>query len=70
MIKYTVAMSIRLICIALCLVAPGWWLLLPAAGAVLLPYFAVVIANNVQHGARGQVRRPGTLVRHRPEDER
>ena len=70
MIKYTVAMSIRVVCIALCLVAPGWWLLLPAAGAVLLPYFAVVIANNVQHGTRGQVRRPGALVRRRPEDER
>jgi hypothetical protein len=70
MIKYTVAMSIRVVCIALCLVVPGWWLLLPAAGAVFLPYFAVVIANNVQHGDRGRVRRPGALERRRPEDDR
>lgn len=70
MIKYTVAMSIRVVCIALCLVAPGWWLLIPAAGAVFLPYFAVVIANNVQHGDRGRVRRPGSIERRRPEGDR
>ena len=68
MIKYTIAMSIRVICIALCLVAPGWWLLLPAAGAVFLPYFAVVIANNVHNDTRGRVRRPGALARRVPED--
>jgi hypothetical protein len=68
MLKYTIAMTIRVVCIALCLVAPGWWLLLPAAGAVFLPYFAVVIANNVGIGARGRVRRPGALVRRDPED--
>ncbi len=70
MIKYTVAMSIRVICIGLCLVAPGWWLLLPAAGAVFLPYIAVVIANNVHTGGSGRVRRPGALVRSNPEEHR
>jgi len=70
MIKYTVAMSIRVVCIALCLVVPGWWLLLPAAGAVFLPYIAVVIANNVHTGAVGRVRRPGALVKSPPEDRR
>jgi len=70
MIKYTIAMSIRVVCIALCLVVPGWWLLLPAAGAVFLPYFAVVIANNVHTGGSGRVRRPGTIERVRPEDRR
>jgi len=68
MLKYTIAMTIRVVCIALCLVAPGWWLLLPAAGAVFLPYVAVVIANNVGIGSRGRVRRPGALVRRDPED--
>ncbi|TPW96281.1 DUF3099 domain-containing protein [Schumannella luteola] len=68
MLKYTIAMSIRVVCIALCLVAPGWWLLLPAAGAILLPYFAVIIANNVGGGSTGRVRRPGALVRRDPED--
>jgi hypothetical protein len=70
MIKYTIAMSIRVVCIGLCLVAPGWWLVLPAAGAVFLPYFAVVIANNVHHETRGTVRRPGALARRSPEDHR
>ncbi len=47
MIRYAIAMSIRVVCIALCLVTPGWWLLIPAAGAIFLPYVAVVVANNV-----------------------
>ncbi|MBN9142083.1 MAG: DUF3099 domain-containing protein [Micrococcales bacterium] len=66
MLKYTLAMGIRVVCIALCLVVPGWWLLIPAAGAVFLPYFAVVIANNVGGGDRGRVRRPGALTRREP----
>ncbi|QEO10058.1 DUF3099 domain-containing protein [Protaetiibacter larvae] len=68
MIKYTIAMSIRVVCLALCLVVPGWWLLIPAVGAVFLPYFAVVIANNAHTGERGRVRRPGALVRRNPDD--
>lgn len=63
MIKYTVAMSIRVLCIGLCLVVPGWWALLPAAGAVFLPYFAVVIANNARTSPTARVRRPGAIVR-------
>lgn len=47
MIKYLITMTIRLICIALCLVVQGWWLLLCAAGAIFLPYVAVVLANAV-----------------------
>lgn len=70
MIKYTIAMSIRVVCIALCLVVEGWWVLLPAAGAVFLPYFAVVIANNVHASGATRVRRPGSIVRHDPEDPR
>lgn len=62
MVRYSVAMGIRVICIALCLVTPGWWLLIPAAGAVFLPYVAVVIANNV-HRTGSRVERPGTVAR-------
>ena len=62
MARYSIAMGIRVICIVLCLFAPGWWLLLPAAGAIFLPYVAVVIANNV-HRAGSRVERPGTMVR-------
>ncbi len=45
-IKYTIAMIIRVICIILAVVVPlGWLTLLFAIGAIFLPYFAVVIAN-------------------------
>jgi predicted tellurium resistance membrane protein TerC len=62
MARYSIAMGIRVVCIFLCLFVQGWWLLLPAAGAILLPYFAVVIANNVHRTTR-RVERPGTIVR-------
>ena len=62
MIKYTVAMGIRLACIGACFLVSGWWLLLPALGAVLLPYVAVVAANSVtKNPVRALPLRPGTL---------
>lgn len=64
MIKYSIAMGVRIVCIGLCFVTPGWWLLLPATGAVLLPYFAVLVANQVvKTPSTGQVYTPGALVR-------
>lgn len=45
MIKYSIMMGIRIVCIGLCLVVPGWWLLVCVLGAVFLPYVAVLIAN-------------------------
>lgn len=47
MIRYSITMGVRLVCIALCLVVQGWWLLLCAAGAIFLPYIAVILANVV-----------------------
>ena len=47
MVRYSITMGIRLVCIALCLVVQGWWLLLCAAGAIFLPYIAVIFANVV-----------------------
>ncbi len=46
-INYTVAMVIRVVCIFLAVAIDGWprWVFM--AGAVLLPYFAVVAANSV-----------------------
>jgi hypothetical protein len=61
-IKYTVAMGIRVVCIVLMLFVEGWWLLLCAAGAILLPYFAVVVANAVRIGDGADVARPGPLA--------
>ena len=51
MIQYTIAMSIRMVCVILCFFAQGWWLLAPALGAIILPYFAVVLANNIGSSA-------------------
>ncbi|GAA3689387.1 hypothetical protein GCM10023081_28560 [Arthrobacter ginkgonis] len=44
-VKYTVSMSVRLACFIAAFFTSGWvqWTLL--AGAVVLPYFAVIIAN-------------------------
>ncbi|MEO6827791.1 MAG: DUF3099 domain-containing protein [Microbacteriaceae bacterium] len=62
MIKYSVAMGVRIVCIVLMLVVQGWWLFVFAAGAIFLPYFAVVIANVSSNPQRAQVLRPGAVV--------
>jgi hypothetical protein len=62
MIKYTVAMAIRLACIGACFLVSGWWLLLPALGAIILPYFAVVLANSAtKENQKPAPLRPGTV---------
>lgn len=69
MIKYSIAMGIRVVCIILMLFVQGWWLLVCAIGAVVLPYFAVVLAN-VHGDPRGaQVIRPGALQVLQRDDE-
>ena len=45
MIKYAVAMGIRMVCLILIFVVDGWLKILPIIGAVFLPWFAVIIAN-------------------------
>lgn len=45
MIKYSVAMGIRMVCIILIFVVDGWFKIIAVAGAVFLPWIAVVIAN-------------------------
>ncbi|MFT2816305.1 DUF3099 domain-containing protein [Leifsonia sp. A12D58] len=66
MIKYSVAMGIRVVCIVMMLFVQGWWLLIPAAGAILLPYFAVIIANVHSDPRGGTVERPGAILPVRP----
>ena len=45
-VKYTIAMIVRVICVVLAVIVPlGWLTVVFAAGAVFLPYFAVIIAN-------------------------
>lgn len=55
--QYVLAMSIRVVCVLACVWVRGWWLLIPAVGAVVLPYIAVVLAN-VGSRRRARVRRP------------
>ena len=43
--RYAITMGIRTLCVIACLFTPGWWLLVPAIGAIFLPYVAVVLAN-------------------------
>lgn len=49
MVKYAVAMGIRMVCLVLVFVVDGWFKILPVIGAVFLPWFAVVIANGSDH---------------------
>jgi predicted tellurium resistance membrane protein TerC len=61
MIKYALAMGIRLVCIIACLFVSGWWLVLCIVGAVVLPYVAVVLANVGGPQTGGDVERPGSI---------
>lgn len=45
MIKYTLSMGIRMVCLILVFVVEGWLQWVMIAGAVFLPYFAVIFAN-------------------------
>lgn len=63
MIKYSVMMGIRFVCVIVAFTIPfSWWTLIPLTGALLLPYFAVIIANTVIQYAGPVVKRPGSLV--------
>lgn len=61
MIKYSITMGIRVVCLVLMLFVDGWWLAVFAAGAIVLPYFAVIIANVGKNPAPKTVLRPGFI---------
>lgn len=63
MVKYSIAMGIRMLCIIALLFSQGWWVLVFGIGAMVLPYIAVVIANVGPAGEGGAPDRPGGLVR-------
>lgn len=44
--RYLINMSIRMACLILLLVVPGWWKLICLIGAALLPMLAVMLAND------------------------
>lgn len=69
MIKYSVAMGIRLVCILVCFVVPGYWIIIPVIGAVVLPYIAVVLAN-VSDSRTSRVVAPDQLALPAADDRR
>ena len=57
LVKYTVAMSVRMVCIVLGVVSQGWLMWVFFALAIFLPYFAVVLANE-----QGSTKKVNTTV--------
>lgn len=45
LVKYTIAMGIRVVCLVLGVFLEGWAMWVAFAGAIFLPYFAVIVAN-------------------------
>lgn len=50
--RYVLSMLVRTLCVLGVVVVPGWWRWLLLAGAVFLPYLAVVVANAPRARAR------------------
>ena len=48
MVSYSISMFLRLVCLYLCFVVPGWWVIIPVAGVIILPAIAVMFANVVR----------------------
>lgn len=61
-ITYTISMLIRFACVVLVVFTTGIWQIIFGLGAVFLPYFAVVLGNNVG----GQAKEPHTAARVEP----
>lgn len=47
---YFIAMTLRVACVVSLFWVRDWWVLLAAAGAIFLPWFAVLVGNAVAHG--------------------
>ncbi len=63
MVRYGVAMGVRMVCVILAFFLHGWFQLIAVAGAIILPYFAVVVANVSMRAAGAAVERPGSITR-------
>ena len=72
MVRYSIAMSIRLVCFVaaavIAMVWETWWALVPAAAAAVLPYIAVVNANagGDRYAAQRADEVPTLVAGHRP----
>ncbi len=59
--NYTITMGVRLACFLAIPFVSGWWVWVFAAGAIVLPYFAVIIAN-VADSTDSRAERPERLA--------
>jgi hypothetical protein len=53
--RYLTMMGLRVVCFGLVFVTTGWLRIVVILAAVVLPYFAVVIANAVRPGVQGKI---------------
>jgi hypothetical protein len=53
--RYLTMMGIRVVCFGLVFVTSGWMRWAAIIGAVVIPYFAVVIANAVRPSQAGSI---------------
>ena len=67
---YFVAMTLRVLCVVSLFWVRDWWVLIPAAGAVVFPWFAVMVGNAVAHngGVAPDAPEPLSLV-HTPDEQ-
>ena len=61
-LRYSVAMSVRIVCVILAFLLHGWIQIAAIIGAIVLPYFAVLIANTAVRRSGDEVERPGQIV--------
>ena len=70
--RYLIMMGIRLVCFVVAVVlfvsGAGWLTAIPAVGAIVIPYFAVIFANGGREPAGGRMRvyQPSLPQRHVP----
>lgn len=60
--QYSIAMGIRMVCIIGLFFVHGWWLLVLVIGAIVLPYIAVVLANNSKRESSDPYQRPAGVI--------
>lgn len=53
---YFISMTLRVACVLSLFWVRGWWVILPIAGAIILPWFAVMIGNAVDHSSGERVK--------------
>jgi hypothetical protein len=68
-IRYSIAMSVRVLCVILAFFLHGWLQIVAILGAITLPYFAVVIANVKMRQRGAPVVRPGAILPLEPRDQ-